>query len=214
VAAGAQVEVRLEAALRDTARLSAAAAAEHQAPPDILDAYLDSRSPEALADSVDDGAALRKRAHELLGSVLRDQARSAAAAAAAAHIQLHSVTVGGFRCFDEPVTLDLRSTGLMVVTGVNEADRGASSNGAGKTALVAALPWALTGDVSTLGLGAGRRGPAKGSVVHVGGRAKKAEVSVAGEVNGREFVVLRKYTAGGRGARPPASHRQLVNSHA
>ena len=41
----------------------------------------------------------------------------------------------------------LSGRGLRIITGMNEDDDGADSNGAGKTSLVAAPLWCLTGDM-------------------------------------------------------------------
>lgn len=45
----------------------------------------------------------------------------------------------------EACTYDLTQRGFCVVTGRNEDDQGSESNGAGKSALVMAPLWALTG---------------------------------------------------------------------
>ncbi len=45
----------------------------------------------------------------------------------------------------EACSYDLSKRGFCVITGRNEDDQGAESNGAGKSALVMAPLWALTG---------------------------------------------------------------------
>ena len=46
-----------------------------------------------------------------------------------------------------PKEYRLNGRGLRIITGMNEDDDGADSNGAGKTSLVAAPLWCLTGDM-------------------------------------------------------------------
>jgi AAA domain len=62
-----------------------------------------------------------------------------------------SVELEGYFSFHDPVTYDLSNRGLVVVTGRVEGGPevagGVDSNGAGKTALVMAPLWAITGEV-------------------------------------------------------------------
>lgn len=51
----------------------------------------------------------------------------------------------GVVVYREACTYDLTQRGFCIVTGRNEDDQGSESNGAGKSALVMAPLWALTG---------------------------------------------------------------------
>jgi hypothetical protein len=66
----------------------------------------------------------------------------------------------------EATQYQLRDLGLRVVSGRNEDDEGADSNGAGKTALVMAPLWAITG-----------RSDARAEVRNSGGAACNEEIS-------------------------------------
>ncbi len=48
-------------------------------------------------------------------------------------------------CCRDAVTYDLRQRGVCVISGRNEDDAGAVSNGAGKSALAMSALWAITG---------------------------------------------------------------------
>jgi DNA repair exonuclease SbcCD ATPase subunit len=65
---------------------------------------------------------------------------------------LQQVTVEGFGPFKNPVTYPLAGRGVVAVTGRNEDDAAAVSNGAGKTSLLTALLWAFK--VRSWGIGA------------------------------------------------------------
>ena len=112
-------------------------------------------------------------------------------------LSFSAVEVEGYFSFVQPVRYDLQKRGLVVVTGkvvvennnnntVATTNVGAESNGAGKTALVMAPLWALTGDVdsrSEIGGGAGRGGGLTNADV-VNEDCKSARVKVEGEVDG------------------------------
>ncbi len=58
-------------------------------------------------------------------------------------LELHSVAVEGFGPFVTRVEYPLAARGVVAVTGRNEDDPSAASNGAGKTSLLTALLWAF-----------------------------------------------------------------------
>lgn len=68
---------------------------------------------------------------------------------------------------------------------------GASSNGAGKTALAMAASWALTGDLTGWSTSTGKRGLTKQHVVHHDAAVKKASVTLTGRLNDEPFVISR-----------------------
>lgn len=59
------------------------------------------------------------------------------------HLELESVTVEGFGPFKGAVEYPLAHRGVVAVTGRNEDDTAAVSNGAGKTSLLTSLLWAF-----------------------------------------------------------------------
>lgn len=76
---------------------------------------------------------LRREALRLLETCEESQAPDGGAASAtrtgahAASVELHDVTVRGFRCFGaEPVTFSFRAAGIVALTGRNDMDLGAS----------------------------------------------------------------------------------------
>lgn len=60
-------------------------------------------------------------------------------------VTFESVEIEGYGPFQGEVSYQLTERGVRVVTGRNEDDGSSDSNGAGKTALVMAPLWALTG---------------------------------------------------------------------
>ena len=117
--------------------------------------------------------------------------------------------VSGYGPFLSPQRYSLRSRGLCLVTGRNDDFPTADSNGAGKTSLVMAPLWALTGTTdarpdSSRGLtvtdvvhhtqGEGEEGGEGRGRRKAGVGAMEARVRVEGWVNGEPFVVER--TAG------------------
>ncbi|KIY99496.1 hypothetical protein MNEG_8466 [Monoraphidium neglectum] len=89
--------------------------------------------------------------------------------------------VEGFGPFESAVSYPLAGRGLVALTGRNEDDGSAESNGAGKTSLATALLWAMKAE------GGERRTQAQ--VVNENSRG--ARVRVWGRVNGDAFVVER-----------------------
>lgn len=117
-----------------------------------------------------------------------------------------AVEVEGYFSFVEPTRYELGDRGLVVVTGKLEntssevsrpADGGAESNGAGKTALVMAPLWGLTGDVDARSELGGGRGLSNADVVNED--SKFARVKVEGSVDGVPFMVERKVVRRGKG---------------
>ena len=107
-------------------------------------------------------------------------------------LSLHTVTVDGYGPFADPVQYNLGAGGVRVLTGRNDDDVGADSNGAGKTSLAMAAHWALTGRSDARMEGGGGRGLAHGDVVCDARDA--ASVVVKGEANGAPFRVERAVT--------------------
>jgi hypothetical protein len=62
----------------------------------------------------------------------------------AADVELEYLELEGYGPFRDRVRYRLGARGVRVVSGCNEDDAGADSNGAGKSALVMAPLWALT----------------------------------------------------------------------
>lgn len=104
-------------------------------------------------------------------------------------IQFDSVSVQGFGPFVDEVTYPLHNRGLVLLRGINrDSGGGASSNGSGKTSLVVAVLWALTGSLDP-------RPMVDTKVADViNDECKTARVTVQGTVNGVEFCVTRSKT--------------------
>ena len=163
------------------------------------------------------------RGNEILSQVLRqniggtgDDDGGGKSSSAAAELRYHqhrqvslsfsAVELEGYFSFIEPQRYDLQDRGLVVVTGQIQsaageaskpADGAAESNGAGKTALVMAPLWALTGDVDARSeLGSGR-GLTNADIVNED--SKFARVKLEGMVDGVPFTVERKVVRRGRG---------------
>jgi hypothetical protein len=147
-AAGVEVEVVAPPAPAAAPRI---AAAEDLGPVELFQRY-------AALRGMPPGAAARGA--ELLralpggGGAMAGAAAAAAAGGAGGAVSLsfHAVEVEGYFSFKEATRYSLADRGLVVVTGRVEggpggAGAGAESNGAGKTALVMAPLWALTGAV-------------------------------------------------------------------
>lgn len=64
-------------------------------------------------------------------------------------MRLIGVHATSFGPFVEPMSLPLDRQGLVFVVGVNAADPGFDSNGAGKSSILDAIMWGLTGETST-----------------------------------------------------------------
>jgi DNA repair exonuclease SbcCD ATPase subunit len=121
-------------------------------------------------------------------------------------LSFSAVELEGYFSFIQPQRYELQDRGLVVVTGQIQtaageaskpADGAAESNGAGKTALVMAPLWALTGDVDARSeLGSGR-GLTNSDIVNED--SKFARVKLQGTVDGIPFTVERRVVRRGRG---------------
>eukprot|EP00850_Spirogloea_muscicola_P005728 SM000026S08977 [mRNA] locus=s26:861309:884420:+ [translate_table: standard] len=105
-----------------------------------------------------------------------------------AHVRLDMVELEGFGPFKGVVRYPLSNRGVRIVTGMNKDTSGSSSNGAGKTYLVMAPLWALTGSTDTRPDSI--RGLSTSEVVHQS--SAHARVRVEGFVNGSPFTVERQ----------------------
>ena len=81
-------------------------------------------------------------------------------------MQFDALEVEGYGPFRDAVRYPLAARGVRVVCGRNEDDAGADSNGAGKSALVMAPLWALTGRSDARAEGAAGRGLTAADVVN------------------------------------------------
>jgi hypothetical protein len=208
---GVEVEVVAPPAAAPPPRI---AAAEELGPEELWAAFCALRAlPPAVAAR---GAGLLAAALGGGGALADGGADGAAAPRPAPRgpvtLSFAAVEVEGYFSFKERVRYDLASRGLVVVTGRleggaglgagsaagAEAAAGGSSNGAGKTALVMAPLWALTGapDARAEG-GGGGRGLAVADVVN--DDCATAFVRVEGTVNGEPFAVERRVARRGRG---------------
>eukprot|EP00850_Spirogloea_muscicola_P004223 SM000018S03588 [mRNA] locus=s18:126645:145823:- [translate_table: standard] len=104
------------------------------------------------------------------------------------HVRLDMVELEGFGPFKGVVRYPLSNRGVRIVTGMNKDTSGSSSNGAGKTYLVMAPLWALTGSTDTRPDSI--RGLSTSEVVHQS--SAHARVRVEGVVNGSPFTVERQ----------------------
>ncbi|KAA6423047.1 MAG: hypothetical protein FRX49_07035 [Trebouxia sp. A1-2] len=107
----------------------------------------------------------------------------------AAVVQFDEMELEGYGPFRESCTYDLSNRGFCVITGRNEDDQGAESNGAGKSALVMAPLWALTGKSDARNEGGSGRGLTSSEVLH--DEANSARVCLRGHVNGKPFAIER-----------------------
>ncbi|KAJ7549384.1 hypothetical protein O6H91_07G051300 [Diphasiastrum complanatum] len=103
------------------------------------------------------------------------------------HLLLQNVEIEGFGPYLEPVNFPLARRGIRVICGKNMDSAGADSNGTGKSTLVMAPLWVLTGSTDP------RPGSMKGltSSDVVNQRAKVARVRIEGTVNEKPFLVER-----------------------
>ncbi|GFR43835.1 hypothetical protein Agub_g4956, partial [Astrephomene gubernaculifera] len=109
-------------------------------------------------------------------------------------LELGSVTLRGFGPFVEEQTYPLSCRGVRVIAGENRDEGGADSNGAGKTSLVTAPLWALTGEVlARTESGGGGRVPV--DVMRNEG-CPVCRVAVRGRLNGQAFEVEREVKRG------------------
>eukprot|EP00887_Chlorella_sp_A99_P004143 scaffold23.g4143.t1 len=149
--------------------------------------------------------------------------------AAAVSIDFERVELEGYFSFREPLSYELGTRGLVVVTGQVEDTEDAGprdgndaaaeiaaaasqlhsllacveSNGAGKTALMMAPLWALTGDVDARAEGAAPGGRGTSGLTNadiVNEDAKAARVRVEGRLHGWPFAVERQVVRRGKGS--------------
>ena len=158
--------------------------ATSMAPATLLRAYADSSgklSPQGLAEAL---ALLEQLAAEGVSGEQRPPV----------HIVFDRVAVDGFGPFKNEVIYELRGRGVRVVTGDNQDGSGSSvgSNGAGKTSLVMAPLWALSGETDPRPQGSTMSGLTGGDVVN--DFCDQARVRLEGTVNGEPFVVERVAT--------------------
>ncbi|KAF8071319.1 hypothetical protein HT031_001402 [Scenedesmus sp. PABB004] len=171
-AEGVQVQLHLRPPARAAPRI---ASAEQLSMAALLEQYAANTgmAPEVLA--------LARQALQGLGSRGSDTPPHS-------HLQLSDVTVEGFGPFREPVTYPLAGRGVVAVTGRNEDDTAAASNGAGKTSLLTALLWAFKAP----------DGRGMTAADYVNEDSKRAAVTVTGTINGEPFELTRTVTGGRR----------------
>ncbi|GAX81140.1 hypothetical protein CEUSTIGMA_g8573.t1, partial [Chlamydomonas eustigma] len=110
-------------------------------------------------------------------------------------ISFGKMEVEGFGPFQEPQVYNLGDRGLRVITGANDDESMADSNGAGKTSLVTAPLWALTGDMlARTESASGTKGITVDSMLN--DNSKEARVQISGTVNGQSFLVERAVKRG------------------
>ncbi|KAL3150757.1 hypothetical protein ABBQ32_000532 [Trebouxia sp. C0010 RCD-2024] len=114
----------------------------------------------------------------------------------AAVIQFDQLQLEGYGPFREACTYNLTQRGFCVVTGRNEDDQGSESNGAGKSALVMAPLWALTGKSDARVESGVGRGLTSSEVMN--DEATLTRVSLRGHVNTVPFVIERSIKSGKR----------------
>jgi hypothetical protein len=195
-------------------------AAESRAAAELLDAFSDSRGfPETVRQAA--------------RAVLEEASGGAAAASARpprVELTLESVSVEGYGPFRDAQEYPLSQRGMRALTGRNEDDAGATSNGAGKSSLLSAVLWAFKalggggggGGGALLGAGTSAASSAGGSTAAassssavesarrrtaaevVADGCRHARVVVRGTLNGEAFelerVAVRPRTAGAAAA--------------
>lgn len=177
----------------------------YMSPPTLLQAFHAAQGQLLSLDDEDDISAVADREHALEKSqaMLRAVADGSDTAVLAAadrrapvHIIFDRVVVRGFGPFLTEISYPLRERGVRLVTGCkgSSGKDGAGSNGAGKTALVMAPLWALSGETDPRPDGGSTRGLGGADVIHHA--AKEAAVRLEGTANGEQFIVER--TAGKR----------------
>lgn len=133
-------------------------------------------------------------------------------------IELDSVSIAGFGSFRKEVTYPLNKRGVVLLRGSNK-DFGSDSNGVGKSTLAHASLWALVGSLDA-------RPVQDGKVVHiVNDLSKRAEVTLRGKLNKKDFVVKRtknmsagsslSFTLDGADLtlQSPSDTQKLINEH-
>lgn len=184
--------VRVELLRRAVARPPRIAAAEDKGPLTLLQEYCQGEglSEEALA------AAREALAEE----TARRGGAGGGAASRHVDVRFDRMVLHGFGPFRDRTEYLLSGRGLRAVTGLNLDDTGAESNGAGKTALVAAPLWALSGDMLARTESGAAGGAGSGGRLAVDSMlndaSKEGSVRLEGSVNGRAFVVERRVRRG------------------
>ncbi|KAG2498517.1 hypothetical protein HYH03_003768 [Edaphochlamys debaryana] len=193
--------VAVEQVLQPEARPPRVEAAEGASPEELIAAYF--AGPGAGPDAEAAAVVVRQAvaaARDAAG--VGDAAAAAGGGAAVAggggggcvDLDFEWVRLCGFGPFVEDQTYPLASRGVRVVVGSNLDEPGADSNGAGKTCLVGAPLWALTGDVlARTESGGGGRVPV--DALRNDG-CPQCRVAVGGRLNGRPFVVTREVKRG------------------
>ena len=108
--------------------------------------------------------------------------------------RLERVHVKGYGVFADPVVYPLADRGAVLVTGQNLDMPGAESNGSGKSTIMCAALWCLTGESDPRPDGASMKGLGKEMVNDA---CDDAEVEVHALVDGRAVVVKRQMGKGG-----------------
>lgn len=108
-----------------------------------------------------------------------------------ADVTFEKVTLEGYGPFTSKVEYTLCDQSVRVVTGRNFDDPGCLSNGAGKTALVMAPMWALTGSTEARSVG-GTKASSLTNAEVVNDKMKHASVELFGTVNGCPFYLKRQ----------------------
>lgn len=108
-------------------------------------------------------------------------------------VDMIEVEVEGYGPFREACTYPLASRGAVLVRGETDAS-GSSSNGAGKSLLMFASWWALTGETDPRPMGSSRKGMTS-EVVHDG--SDRARVRLSMMIDGVPVIVERSMGSGG-----------------
>eukprot|EP00236_Picocystis_salinarum_P001690 CAMPEP_0183827234 /NCGR_PEP_ID=MMETSP0807_2-20130328/2138_1 /TAXON_ID=88271 /ORGANISM="Picocystis salinarum, Strain CCMP1897" /LENGTH=1066 /DNA_ID=CAMNT_0026072391 /DNA_START=63 /DNA_END=3263 /DNA_ORIENTATION=- len=108
-----------------------------------------------------------------------------------ADVKFEKVILEGYGPFASRVEYALCNQSVRIVTGKNFDDPGCLSNGAGKTALVMAPMWALTGSTEARSVGGATASSLTNAEV-VNDSTKYASVELHGTINGRSFYLKRQ----------------------
>lgn len=109
-------------------------------------------------------------------------------------VKFIAVDVKGYGPFLDAHTYPLDRRGAVMIAGRNLDDPGSQSNGAGKSTVVFAAHWALTGRTDARPTGNVMKGLADEMV---NDEAKDAEVVLVCEVNGKTLIITRSMGKGG-----------------
>lgn len=108
-----------------------------------------------------------------------------------ADVNFEKVILEGYGPFASRVEYALCNQSVRIVTGKNVDDPGCLSNGAGKTALVMAPMWALTGSTEARSVGGATASSLTNAEV-VNDSTKHASVELHGTINNRSFYLKRQ----------------------